>query len=150
MEGQPRLGGDLRDDAIDATRIAFAGALSRGDAKAATACYAPGARLLPPSADLIEGRPAIEAFWEAGLRAGVTGVELEPLEIERRGVLAYEIGRYALRLNPVDGPTVVDRGRYLLVLAQQADGSWERAVEMFNPAAPPATTVASPAEGWRR
>lgn len=149
MEGQSRLG-DPRDDAIDATRTAFAGALTRGDVKAATACYAPGARLLPPSAELLKGRPAIEAFWEAGLKAGVTGVELEPLEIERRDVLAYEIGRYALRLNPVDGPAVVDRGRYLLVLAQREDGTWERTVEMFNPAAPVTATSGPPALGGNR
>jgi hypothetical protein len=92
----------------------------------------------PPPAELIEGREAIEAFWQAGLEAGVSEVEFEALELERQDGLAYEIGRYSLRLEPADGGTVVDRGKYVLVHERQEDGSWQWAVEMFNPEAPPA------------
>lgn len=133
--------------AISATRTAFVVALTGGDARAAAACYTDTARLVAPSADLMEGRAAIEAFWKAGLEAGISRVELEPFEVERRGGLAYEIGRYALQLTALDGGTVIDRGSYLLVLARQGDGSWERAVEMFSPAAPPARTVGAVTAG---
>jgi uncharacterized protein (TIGR02246 family) len=125
------------DDGIDAARARFSAALERGDAQEAAAVYADDARLLPPSAELLQGRGAIEAFWRAGLDAGVSGVELETVELERGGSLAYEIGRYALRLRPAEGGTVVDRGKYILVHARQKDGSWRRAVEMFNPDSPP-------------
>jgi uncharacterized protein (TIGR02246 family) len=121
------------DDGIGATRARFLAALQRGDAEAAAAVYAEDARLLPPSAELMEGRAAIEAFWRAGLEAGISRVELETLELERQDGLAYEIGRYALRLDPEDGVVVVDRGKYVLVHARQEDGSWRWAVEMFNP-----------------
>lgn len=128
------------DDAIAETRAAFVAALQEGDAKAACSVYADEASLLPPSAELLRGRDAIEAFWKAGLDAGITEVELEAVEVERDGRLAYEIGRYALRLNPADGTTVVDRGKYLLVHERQQDGAWLWAVEMFNPETPPART----------
>jgi ketosteroid isomerase-like protein len=119
--------------AIDQTRTAFVAALRHGDAKAAARVYADGAKLLAPSAELIKGLRAIEAFWQAGVDSGICDVELDALELERRGRLAYEIGSYALRLRPADGETVVDRGKYLLIHARQTDGSWRWAVEMFNP-----------------
>jgi ketosteroid isomerase-like protein len=126
------------DGTIAATRAAFIAALRGGDATAASAVYADDARLLPPSAELVEGRAAIEAFWRAGIESGIAAVELESLQLTRQGRLAYEIGRYALRLEPAGAEAVLDRGKYLLVHARQNDGCWRWAVEMFNPEAPPA------------
>ena len=126
------------EETFAATRDAFVAALESGNAQAAADVYADDARLLAPSAELLQGREAIEAFWRAGLEAGISEVELESLDLERRDSLAYEIGRYALQLEPAEGGTVVDRGNYLLVHERQGDGSWRWAVEMFNPDSSPA------------
>lgn len=130
----------LFDEALAETRSAFVAALERGDAATAAGVYAADARLLPPAAELLQGREAIMAFWAAGVEAGIAGVEIETLEVTRDGCHAYEIGRYALRLRPDEGGTVVDRGRYVLVHARQEDGAWRRSVEMFSPDASPART----------
>ena len=61
---------DPADGVIGKARDAFVRALESGDAKAASASYAPDARLLAPSAELFRGRAAIERFWMAGLDAG--------------------------------------------------------------------------------
>jgi ketosteroid isomerase-like protein len=127
---------ELRDDVIGKARDAFVGALESGDARAASASYTPDARLLAPSAELFRGRAAIERFWMAGVDTGISEVQLETLELVRRSGFAYEIGRYTLGLIPADGIPLVDRGKYLRVHEQQADGSWLWAVEMFNPDAP--------------
>jgi|GEM_PF-3262398 len=127
---------DLRDDVIGKARDAFVGALESGDARAASASYTPDARLLAPSAELFRGRAAIERFWLAGLDTGISEVRLETLELVRRNGFAYEIGRYELGLRPADVVPVVDRGKYVRVHEQQADGSWLWAVEMFNPHVP--------------
>jgi ketosteroid isomerase-like protein len=124
---------DLPDDAIAAMRATFVEALARGDAAAAAAVYTDTARVLPPAAEPMEGRAAIEAFWRAGIESGISEVELESLELDQRDGLGYEIGRYALRLRAADGATVVDRGKYVLVHRRQPDGTWRRAVEMFSP-----------------
>ena len=129
---------------IGATRSHFTEALRRGNAKDACSVYSSDARLLPPSAELMQGRAAIEAFWQAGVDAGISDVVIEPLELERRDGLAYEIGRYELRLQPATGAAVVDRGKYVLVHERQRDGSWKRAVEMFNPDVPPTSTEELP------
>ena len=120
-------------EAIAKTRAEFVAALLSGDAAAASAVYADDAQLLAPSAELIAGREAIAAFWRAGLDAGIAGIELEELTLEGGENVAWEIGSYALRLDPAEGRPVVDHGKYLLVHHRQADGSWRRAVEMFNP-----------------
>ena len=139
MDGQG-VDGQLLDEALAENRASFVAALAGGDAKAAAAVYAGNARLLAPSAELVRGSEAIEAFWRAGLEAGIRAAELRAVELDRHDGLAYEIGRYALQLEPAEGGTVVDRGNYLLVHERQEDGSWRWAVEMFNPDAPPATT----------
>jgi len=126
--------------AIARTKDDFVAALRNGDAAAASAIYADDAQLLAPSAELFAGRDAITAFWRAGLEAGVSEVEFEALQLDREGGFAFEIGRYAFRLEAVDGGTVVDRGKYVLVHRRQEDGSWRRVVEMFNPDAPPLRT----------
>jgi ketosteroid isomerase-like protein len=126
-------------EAIAKTRAEFVAALLSGDAAAASAVYADDAQLLAPSAELIAGREGIAAFWRAGLDAGIAGVELEELTLDGGESVAWEIGSYALRLDPAEGGPVVDRGKYVLVHERQEDGSWRRAVEMFNPDAPPAT-----------
>jgi len=121
------------DGAIARTRADFVAALQGGNAAAASAVYADDAQLLAPSAELFAGREAIAAFWQAGVEAGIAGIELEELTLGGSEIVAWEIGRYALRLEPVEGDPLVDCGKYLLVHERQDDGAWLRAVEMFNP-----------------
>jgi ketosteroid isomerase-like protein len=120
---------------IAEARATFVAALSSGDAAAVARLYADNAKLLAPSAELFEGRGSIEAFWRAGVEAGLRGLELDAIELDGGGSVAYEIGSYSLRLEAEEG-AIVDRGRYLLVHERQDDGAWLRAVEMFNPLAP--------------
>ena len=121
------------EGAIAESRDRFAAALVDGDAGRASSAYTTGARLLPPSADVVQGRAAIRAYWQAGIDSGLESVDLEPLALEGDERLAYEVGHYALRVRPVDGDSVVERGRYLLVHERQPDGSWRRAVELLDP-----------------
>jgi uncharacterized protein (TIGR02246 family) len=118
---------------IDRGRLAFAAALRSGDASAAASVYADDATLLAPDADVVRGRTAIERFWRTGVETGIEQVELVVIEIQQRGEVAFEVGRYALFLAPESGASIVDRGRYLVVHRVDADGRWRRAAEMFSP-----------------
>jgi ketosteroid isomerase-like protein len=131
--------------AVDAANRRFVEAIRTRDPGAAASGYAANARLLAPSADLIEGRAGIESFWRAGLDAGIRAVDRVPIRIEGRGSVAFEIGRYAIRLRAPDGGSVVDRGTYLLVHERAADGRWAWALETFTPEGSP--QVASRAAG---
>jgi ketosteroid isomerase-like protein len=118
-------------------RIALVSALRGNRPEQAAALYAVDARLLAPSADVIEGRASIEAYWRAGLEAGIDELRLEPIELDRRDNTAFEIGRYSLRVVSSGGSLVVDRGNYLVVHQLQGDGSWSWAIQTFNPDRPP-------------
>lgn len=120
--------------AIAVARATFIDALRRGDAAAASAAYTDDARLLAPSTEVLSGRDSVARFWQAGIDAGVQGIELESgsVEVEPGGEVATEIGRYVLSVRPDRGPEILDRGTYLLVY-RRVDGAWRRAAETFHP-----------------
>lgn len=121
------------ETAVRRATAAFADALSRGDAAGAAALYAEDAKLLAPKAELVAGRAEIEAYWRTGIALGVSRLELETIELELAGALAIELGRYAILVSAERGEPLVDSGKYLALYKQQRDGSWRRAVDVFNP-----------------
>ena len=139
---EPNVDSSLQSAVADA-RAAFAAALDARRPEEAAALYAEDAWLLAPSAEMIEGRGAIETYWRTGLETGIADIRLEPIELERRDGAAYEIGRYSLSVVPSGGRPVVDRGNYLLVHRPQADGKWCWAIQSFNPDSPPAPPIGS-------
>lgn len=113
-------------------------AVTRGDASAAGALYATDAKLLAPGSPLVAGRGQIEAYWQTGIALGITRIELEArnLEIAHAETVALEVGRYALGVQAGDRGHMVYRGKYVGIHRRQADGSWRRAVDVFNPDQP--------------
>ena len=113
-------------------------AVTRGDATAAGALYAPDAKLLAPGSPLVAGRGQIEAYWQTGIALGITQIELEVLnlEITRADGVALEVGRYALGVEAGDRGHMVYRGKYVGIHRRQSDGSWRRAVVVLNPDQP--------------
>ena len=124
---------DVDARALAETRASFIAALGRADAETLAALYTADATLLPPAAAPISGREAIRRFWQAGLDAGIVAIRLDAATLDHDTRLAYELGRYELRLEPDGAVALVDRGNYLLVHARQNDGSWCRLVEIFTP-----------------
>jgi uncharacterized protein (TIGR02246 family) len=120
-------------DEIRRSAGALAEALRRGDVAAAGSLYADDCRLLTSQADVVCGRAQIEAYWRAGLAVGLSGVELVPTEIEIGAETAVEIGRYRLAITPAGAAAVADEGNYVVFHRRQPDGSWLRAVDVFNP-----------------
>jgi ketosteroid isomerase-like protein len=122
---------------LDASRQAFVAAINAGDPRTAALEYADDARLVPPSAELLVGRQAIESFWRTGLDAGLSTVDLLPTEVQDLGPLLCEVGGYALGVITQDGAQLTNRGRYLIVWRRQTNDHWQRAVEMLSPDLPP-------------
>ena len=132
----------LRDTAR--LRVAAAGQpLSRAEAAArvltkewALACntkqlddlvhmYGNDALILRPNHPPVRGTAAIREFYFAVLDAGVGEVELETLRVEVVGDLAYEAGRYKMLVPVTVGKRREERGKYLMVLARQANNEWK-------------------------
>jgi ketosteroid isomerase-like protein len=120
---------------IDALNATFALGLEKGDAELVASVYAPDAQAFPPGADVLTG-PAIQAFWQGAIDAGLAG-SLETVGFEEHGDVAIEHGRFEL----VAGSDVVDRGKYVVVHRRQPDGTWRLGLDIWNssePAASPA------------
>jgi ketosteroid isomerase-like protein len=117
------------EDEIRDVSVELGAAVSRGDAAAAAALYEADDWLLASSAELIDGRNEIEAYWRAGLALGLAHVDLCLTDLQVADAIAIEIGRYALRL----AGDAVDGGKYVVLHRRQTDGTWRRAVDVFNP-----------------
>jgi ketosteroid isomerase-like protein len=118
------------------TTAALVTALERGDVVAAAAAYAADAKLLAPSAGIVESRAAIEAYWQAGIDLGLSGVKFDRQRLEQFGDRVLEAGRYAISGSGELGKRHVVRGTYLVLHSSDSGGSWRRAVEVFTPDEP--------------
>ena len=120
------------DDGFREGGAELAAALARGDASGAAALYCDDGWLLAAAAGLISGRDEIEAFWREGIGFGLSGIELEALDVQVVDGIAIELGRYTLAIRDVS-----DAGKYLVLHRRQPDGTWRRVVDVFNPDDPP-------------
>jgi len=120
----------------DGTRR-FMEAFHRGDAAAAADFYTEDAKILPPNMEMVSGKQAIQAFWKMGMDMGVRKINLETVEAGYDGDIAYERGVSTVTIQPEGGQERTERGKYLVVLKRQADGSWKVAVDIWNSDLPP-------------
>lgn len=106
---------------------AWEAALNAGDVEALTAMYAEDCRILPPNAELGQGRAAAAAAFGEMIDAGLTG-ELETVEARVAGDIGYHVGTYVL-----EGPdgSQVDRGKFVEVW-RQIDGDWQISNDIWN------------------
>jgi len=135
---------------IEKARQQFEQALNMGDAEMVARMYTERAVVLPPNADMIEGREAIQNYWRSVIRAGLRNLSARSVRIdEYGGEAAREIGRFT-----VDAPGPRDRtgpveGKYVIVWRKSGD-EWRHDSDIWNFTAPAETeaetgTPAAPA-----
>ncbi len=115
----------------------FADAFERGDAAAVAAWYTKDATLLPPDNPMLKGTEAIRAFWQGAMDTGIKEARLETLEVEERGDLAYEVGRFELTAQPQGGDSTKMKGKYVVIWKQEG-GGWKMHVDIWDGDAPAA------------
>ncbi len=84
-------------NAIATVNQKFLSAFSRGDAAGLAATYTSNGQALPTNSDIIEGRTALEGFWQAVLDMGIKSATLETIELDIQGNTAIEIGKYTMQ-----------------------------------------------------
>lgn len=119
---------------IDAVNKKFVSAVKQGDAKALAALYTADAQLLPPASDVVQGPKAIADFWGAGMKSGISEVELTTREVMAQGDTAYEIGAYAIQDKE---DKVLDRGKYI-VIWKRDQAAWKLHRDIWNSSMSPA------------
>src|SRR5262245_45209911 len=108
---------------------AWTAAFNKGDAATVAAMYAEDAYVLPPGAEILKGRPAIEAFWRQAIQqlgdAKLTTLDVLPLGPRA----AREIGTVTLRTK--SQPPQQIAGKYAVVW-RKAGGTWKLATDIWN------------------
>jgi len=127
------VAGGLSDEdlaVIEASTQAFETAMAANDMKGVAATYTEDAVLLPPNSPRVEGRAAIQAYFEGF--PPLTSFELEDVEIDGTGEFAYVVGVYTMALDMGGEEPVADTGKYMEIRKKQTDGSWLLYRDMFS------------------
>jgi uncharacterized protein (TIGR02246 family) len=118
--------------AIEAATKQFIDAFRRRDAAGCARVYAEEAAVLPPNAEIVRGRQAIQQAWQGAIDAGLTDGRIETLEVESAGDLAYEVGRLTLYAGENH---VADEGKYIVIWKREA-GQWKVYRDIWNSSRP--------------
>jgi uncharacterized protein (TIGR02246 family) len=116
---------------IEANNQKFMSAFQRRDAAGVAALYTENAYILPPGSEMMQGRAAIQSFWQAVMDSGVTEAKLETVDVEEGGEnLAREIGRYVLTIQQ-GSETMQSPGKYVVIWKQEGS-DWKVDVDIWN------------------
>jgi uncharacterized protein (TIGR02246 family) len=115
--------------AIRALDSAFNKAAAAKNIDAMASTYATGAVLMAPGQAMIKGRDAISTALSGMAATPGFSLVITPDVVTPKGDLAYEIGSYALTFNDKAGKPQPSTGKYVVVWARQADGSWKLVVD---------------------
>jgi len=131
--------------ALNAVRSGFVAAYKAGDAQAIAQLYSEDAISEPNNQATLEGRPAIVESLTSMFELVAVDVELIPDETTTLGDVGFDRGHYVVTVTPKGegGSPSTSEGRYLVILARQADGTWKVIRDIDNAGAPPM----APAEG---
>ena len=121
-------------EAIEAGNEAFMAAFAAHDAAALARFYTEDAKLMPPNSDILEGRAAIQAFWQAVFDMGIDSALLQIVEVDALGNTAVEVSHFWLYT--ADGQ-VADYGKYMIEW-KRVRGQWFLHRDIFNTSQAPA------------
>jgi uncharacterized protein (TIGR02246 family) len=108
---------------------AWTAAFNKGDAAAVAAMYTEDAYVLPPGAEMVRGRAAIEAFWRQAAHqlgdAKLTTIDVLPLGLQA----AREIGTVSLKTKTQPPQEII--AKYAVVWRKLGD-KWKLATDIWN------------------
>lgn len=114
---------------IEKLNNAWTAAFNKGDAAAVAALYTEDAYVLPPGADMVKGRAAIEGFWRQAAQqmgdAKLTTLDVQPLGPRA----AREIGTVTLKTK--SQPPQEITAKYAVVW-RKVGGKWKLATDIWN------------------
>jgi ketosteroid isomerase-like protein len=96
----------------------FENQFSQGNISEVANFYSKNAMLLPAGSDFIEGRQAIEAYWQQALDMGIKSIRIDIMELEQHGDTASEVSRYTM-LDSDDA--VIDQGKGIMIWKYDGD-----------------------------
>lgn len=126
----PAFADNVKDD-INKANAKWVAAYNKGDAAAMAKLYTEKATALPPGADMVKGRAAIQALWADAIKSGWKNVTLSTVSVERYGSAAREIGRVSLDVPGQQNQTTHVEGKYVVVW-KRVHGGWQVDTDIWN------------------
>ena len=124
--------------AADSIFAKYAASLAAGDADAWATLWTDDGVQLPPDAPAVVGRPQIREKLRGILAQFRFDMRIHTEEVRTAGEWAYARGSYQATLVPkAGGGSIPIDGKFLTILARQADGSWRIYRDIFNSNVPP-------------
>ena len=119
-------------ESIEAVGKTLCERLSAGNAAAVAQLYTEDAAIMPPGAARLDGREAIQQYWQGLLDAGVGDILVTTQEVEDAGDSAVEIGTISATA-PGDGDSRVSlTGKYIVVYRRDGGGNWRLHRDIWN------------------
>jgi uncharacterized protein (TIGR02246 family) len=117
---------------IEMANRQFVQAVNKGDAAMMARMYTENAVVLPPRAEMVEGREAIQDYWRGVIAAGLKNLALSSVRIDEFGAdTVREIGRFSAEiLEPRERAGAIE-GKYVTVWRNNGDG-WRRDSDIWN------------------
>ena len=106
-------------------------AFNSGDAAGLLGLYGQNARLLPPNADIVEGRAALGPFLQGFLDTGAK-LSFDLIHVYETPDVCTAVGRYEMTFPAGSDSPEPDLGKFIEVWVRQADGSWLIEDDIFN------------------
>jgi uncharacterized protein (TIGR02246 family) len=116
---------------IEMANQRFVQALNKGDAAMIAGMYTERALVLPPTADMIEGRAAIENYWKGVIAAGLRNLSLRSVRVDEYGDAVREIGWFSVEAPEPRGRTGTVEGKYVVVW-RKSGGDWQHDSDIWN------------------
>jgi uncharacterized protein (TIGR02246 family) len=120
---------------IKAAHRAFAEAAVRHDLDGIASVFAIDAIIMPPDAEMVEGRDAIRRHWKGILDGGLSGLEINPTGLQVIGDVAIEVGHATLSMAPA-GAAVTDTNVKYIEIWKKVRGHWRVYRGMWNARSP--------------
>jgi uncharacterized protein (TIGR02246 family) len=117
---------------LDELRSRYEAATNANDGAAVAALHAQDARVLPPGADMLDGREAIERHFSE--RFGMTspsGFQISSTETRVLGDAHLDYGTYSMNVTIPGGQELSVTGDYM-ALIEERDGEWLITLQTFN------------------
>jgi uncharacterized protein (TIGR02246 family) len=119
--------------AIDTLRGQFTTAFNANDPAAVAALHTEDATLLPNHQPKLDGREAIQSWYEAMFKDNSAKIAIATEETQVAGNWAYDRGTVQMSMSPkAGGKPVEESGKYLVILKRQTGGSWRVHRDMDN------------------
>lgn len=119
---------------MDEFNAASKDAMLNGNMDKVMSYYEDNAMELAPNAAMVKGKEGIRAFMNQMMSSGmkISTVEFGTVELDASGKVAYEIGTYDMSMTVPQMGEMKDKGKYMSIWRQQADGSWKVHAETWN------------------